>query len=186
MLGGAGETDGHSPGTQIPGMQESLEHDTCQSETADGRFIRHRLTRTPPWRRALRHARAGGSGIRPRCRLALRRSARGRPSAAAVASHSGSQRPVIDHGFGPNPGHVAPRSPPRWPQPEPGLLVHAAEASNGDFRHDTPPTTSSHRVVWSGGQPEMKKPRQLLKRFALPMIAVTSKRPLRSASGGSC
>ena len=55
----------------------------------------------------------------------------------------------------------------------PGFFVHAAEASHGDLGMITPDDVII-ALSWSGEQPEMKNLVNYSKRFAIPMIAVTS------------
>src|SRR6195256_6497955 len=55
----------------------------------------------------------------------------------------------------------------------PAFFVHAAEASHGDLGMITPDDVIIARS-WSGEQPEMKNLVNYSKRFAIPMIAVTS------------
>src|SRR5450755_15355 len=55
----------------------------------------------------------------------------------------------------------------------PAFFVHAAEASHGDLGMITPEDVII-ALSWSGEQPEMKNLVNYSKRFAIPMIAVTS------------
>ena len=55
----------------------------------------------------------------------------------------------------------------------PAFFVHAAEASHGDLGMITPDDVII-ALSWSGEQPEMKNLVNYSKRFAIPMIAVTS------------
>jgi arabinose-5-phosphate isomerase len=55
----------------------------------------------------------------------------------------------------------------------PALYVHPAEASHGDLGMITPDDVII-ALSWSGEQPEMKNLVNYSKRFAIPMIAVTS------------
>src|SRR5438874_9129793 len=55
----------------------------------------------------------------------------------------------------------------------PAFFVHAAEASHGDLGMITPDDVII-ALSWSGEQPEMKNLVHYSKRFAIPMIAVTS------------
>jgi arabinose-5-phosphate isomerase len=55
----------------------------------------------------------------------------------------------------------------------PAFFVHAAEASHGDLGMITP-DDAIVALSWSGEQPEMKNLVNYSKRFAIPMIAVTS------------
>jgi len=55
----------------------------------------------------------------------------------------------------------------------PAFFVHAAEASHGDLGMITPDDVIV-ALSWSGEQPEMKNLVNYSKRFAIPMIAVTS------------
>jgi arabinose-5-phosphate isomerase len=66
----------------------------------------------------------------------------------------------------------------------PAFFVHAAEASHGDLGMITPDDVII-ALSWSGEQPEMKNLVNYSKRFAIPMIAVTSNAasPLGEAAG---
>jgi len=55
----------------------------------------------------------------------------------------------------------------------PAFFVHAAEASHGDLGMITPDDVII-ALSWSGEQPEMKNLVNYSKRFAIPMIAITS------------
>src|SRR3984957_9098049 len=55
----------------------------------------------------------------------------------------------------------------------PAFFVHAAEASHGDLGMITPDDVII-ALSWSGEQPEMKNLVSYARRFAIPMIAVTS------------
>src|SRR5947208_13233110 len=55
----------------------------------------------------------------------------------------------------------------------PAFFVHAAEASHGDLGMITPDDVIV-ALSWSGEQPEMKNLVNYSKRFAIPMIALTS------------
>src|SRR5947208_8256105 len=55
----------------------------------------------------------------------------------------------------------------------PAFFVHAAEASHGDLGMITPDDVIL-ALSWSGEQPEMKNLISYAKRFAIPMIALTS------------
>jgi arabinose-5-phosphate isomerase len=55
----------------------------------------------------------------------------------------------------------------------PAFFVHAAEASHGDLGMITPDDVIV-ALSWSGEQPELKNLVRYSKRFAIPMIAVTS------------
>src|SRR5437763_8850120 len=80
---------------------------------------------------------------------------------------------VIVTGLGKS-GHVARKSAPTLASTgTPAFFVHAAEASHGDLGMITADDVII-ALSWSGEQPEMKNLVHYSKRFAIPMIAVTS------------
>ena len=93
--------------------------------------------------------------------------------AAAVALMQRAKGRVIVTGLGKS-GHVARKIAATLASTgTPAFFVHAAEASHGDLGMITPEDVII-ALSWSGEQPEMKNLVNYSKRFAIPMIAVTS------------
>src|SRR6202451_3941672 len=120
---------------------------------------------------ALRTLEAGGSGI-----SAIAAALQG-PLAAAFAEAVDTIRKakgrVIVTGLGKS-GHVARKIAATLASTgTPAFFVHAAEASHGDLGMITPDDVII-ALSWSGEQPEMKNLVSYARRFAIPMVAVTS------------
>jgi arabinose-5-phosphate isomerase len=91
----------------------------------------------------------------------------------AVKTISAAPGRVIVTGIGKS-GHVARKIAATFASTgTPAFFVHAAEASHGDLGMITPDDVII-ALSWSGEQPEMKNLVNYSKRFAIPMIAVTS------------
>jgi arabinose-5-phosphate isomerase len=120
---------------------------------------------------ALRTLEAEGSGISA-IATALQ-GPLGSTFAAAVELMQRAKGRVIVTGLGKS-GHVARKIAATLASTgTPAFFVHAAEASHGDLGM----ITSDDVIIalsWSGEQPEMKNLVNYSKRFAIPMIAVTS------------
>jgi arabinose-5-phosphate isomerase len=100
-------------------------------------------------------------------------SSLGAAFAAAVDLIRDAQGRVIVTGLGKS-GHVARKIAATLASTgTPAFFVHAAEASHGDLGMITPDDVII-ALSWSGEQPEMKNLVNYSKRFAIPMIAVTS------------
>jgi arabinose-5-phosphate isomerase len=120
---------------------------------------------------ALRTLEAEGSGIA--AISAALRGPLGVAFAAAVALVRDARGRVIVTGLGKS-GHVARKIAATFASTgTPAFFVHAAEASHGDLGMITPDDVII-ALSWSGEQPEMKNLVNYSKRFAIPMIAVTS------------
>ena len=120
---------------------------------------------------ALRTLDAGGSGIAAMA-TALQ-GPLGPAFAATVELIRQSKGRVIVTGLGKS-GHVARKIAATLASTgTPAFFVHAAEASHGDLGMITPEDVII-ALSWSGEQPEMKNLVNYSKRFAIPMIAVTS------------
>ena len=118
------------------------------------------------------HARCRGQ--RHRRDLGCAWPARSAPAfAAAVDLIRNAKGRVIVTGLGKS-GHVARKIAATLASTgTPAFFVHAAEASHGDLGMITPDDVII-ALSWSGEQPEMKNLVNYSKRFAIPMIAVTS------------
>ena len=93
--------------------------------------------------------------------------------AAAVELIRNAKGRVIVTGLGKS-GHVARKIAATLASTgTPAFFVHAAEASHGDLGMITPDDVII-ALSWSGEQPEMKNLVNYSRRFAIPMIAVTS------------
>jgi|SRR5579863_2130129 len=120
---------------------------------------------------ALRTLDAGGGGISA-ISAALRGSL-GPAFAAAVDSIRDAKGRIIVTGLGKS-GHVARKIAATLASTgTPAFFVHATEASHGDLGMITPDDVIV-ALSWSGEQPEMKNLINYARRFAIPMIAVTS------------
>src|SRR5450432_4433430 len=120
---------------------------------------------------ALRTLDAGGSGIA--AIAAALAGPLGVAFAAAVELIRDAKGRVIVTGLGKS-GHVARKIAATFASTgTPAFFVHAAEASHGDLGMITPDDVII-ALSWSGEQPEMKNLVNYSKRFAIPMIAVTS------------
>jgi arabinose-5-phosphate isomerase len=120
---------------------------------------------------ALRTLDAGVSGVNA-IATALQ-GALGPAFAAAVELIRQAKGRVIVTGLGKS-GHVARKIAATLASTgTPAFFVHAAEASHGDLGMITPDDVIV-ALSWSGEQPEMKNLVNYSKRFAIPMIAVTS------------
>ena len=120
---------------------------------------------------ALRTLDAGGGGIAAMA-TALQ-GPLGPAFAATVELIRQSKGRVIVTGLGKS-GHVARKIAATLASTgTPAFFVHAAEASHGDLGMITPEDVII-ALSWSGEQPEMKNLVNYSKRFAIPMIAVTS------------
>jgi arabinose-5-phosphate isomerase len=120
---------------------------------------------------ALRTLDAGGSGIA--AIAAALQGPLGPAFAAAVDLIREAKGRVIVTGLGKS-GHVARKIAATLASTgTPAFFVHAAEASHGDLGMITPDDVII-ALSWSGEQPEMKNLVNYSKRFAIPMIAVTS------------
>jgi arabinose-5-phosphate isomerase len=120
---------------------------------------------------ALRTLDAGGSGIS--AISAALRGPLGPAFAAAVDSIRDAKGRVIVTGLGKS-GHVARKIAATLASTgTPAFFVHAAEAGHGDLGMITPDDVII-ALSWSGEQPEMKNLVNYSKRFAIPMVAVTS------------
>jgi arabinose-5-phosphate isomerase len=120
---------------------------------------------------ALRTLEAGGSGIS--AISAALNGVLGGAFAAAVDTIREAKGRVIVTGLGKS-GHVARKIAATLASTgTPAFFVHAAEASHGDLGMITPDDVIV-ALSWSGEQPEMKNLVNYAKRFAIPMIAVTS------------
>src|SRR6195952_1983585 len=101
------------------------------------------------------------------------RGPRGPSFAAAVDLILRASGRVIVTGLGKS-GHVARKIAATLASTgTPAFFVHAAEASHGDLGMITPDDVIV-ALSWSGEQPEMKNLVNYSKRFAIPMIALTS------------
>src|SRR5476651_1480917 len=122
---------------------------------------------------ALRTLDAGGSGIA--AISAALQGPLGTAFATAVDLIRHAKGRVIVTGLGKS-GHVARKIAATLASTgTPAFFVHAAEASHGDLGMITPDDVII-ALSWSGEQPEMKNLVNYSKRFAIPMIAVTSNR----------
>jgi arabinose-5-phosphate isomerase len=120
---------------------------------------------------ALRTLDAGGSGIAA-IAIALQ-GPLGVAFASAVDLIREAKGRVIVTGLGKS-GHVARKIAATLASTgTPAFFVHAAEASHGDLGMITPDDVII-ALSWSGEQPEMKNLVNYSRRFAIPMIAVTS------------
>ena len=120
---------------------------------------------------ALRTLDAGGSGIA--AIAAALAGPLGLAFAAAVDLIREAKGRVIVTGLGKS-GHVARKIAATLASTgTPAFFVHAAEASHGDLGMITADDVII-ALSWSGEQPEMKNLVNYSKRFAIPMIAVTS------------
>ena len=120
---------------------------------------------------ALRTLEAGGSGIA--AISAALQGPLGPAFTAAVDLIRDAKGRVIVTGLGKS-GHVARKIAATLASTgTPAFFVHAAEASHGDLGMITPDDVII-ALSWSGEQPEMKNLVNYSKRFAIPMIAVTS------------
>jgi arabinose-5-phosphate isomerase len=120
---------------------------------------------------ALRTLDAEGSGIA--AISAALRGPLGAAFAAAIELIRDARGRVIVTGLGKS-GHVARKIAATFASTgTPAFFVHAAEASHGDLGMITPDDVII-ALSWSGEQPEMKNLVNYSKRFAIPMIAVTS------------
>jgi arabinose-5-phosphate isomerase len=120
---------------------------------------------------ALRTLDAGGSGIA--AISAALQGPLGPAFTAAVELIRDAKGRVIVTGLGKS-GHVARKIAATLASTgTPAFFVHAAEASHGDLGMITPDDVII-ALSWSGEQPEMKNLVNYSKRFAIPMIAVTS------------
>ncbi|HXQ07530.1 MAG TPA: KpsF/GutQ family sugar-phosphate isomerase [Bradyrhizobium sp.] len=120
---------------------------------------------------ALRTLDAGGSGIA--AIAAALAGPLGPAFAAAVDLIREAKGRVIVTGLGKS-GHVARKIAATLASTgTPAFFVHAAEASHGDLGMITADDVII-ALSWSGEQPEMKNLVNYSKRFAIPMIAVTS------------
>jgi arabinose-5-phosphate isomerase len=120
---------------------------------------------------ALRTLDAGGSGIS--AISAALRGPLGPAFAAAVDSIRDAKGRVIVTGLGKS-GHVARKIAATLASTgTPAFFVHAAEAGHGDLGMITPDDVII-ALSWSGEQPEMKNLVNYSKRFAIPMVALTS------------
>ena len=120
---------------------------------------------------ALRTLDAEGSGIA--AISAALQSDLGTAFAEAVELIRDARGRVIVTGLGKS-GHVARKIAATLASTgTPAFFVHAAEASHGDLGMITPDDVII-ALSWSGEQPEMKNLVNYSKRFAIPMIAVTS------------
>ena len=133
------------------------------------------LTEAPPAnadiQSALRTLDAGSNGIA--AISAALHGPLGAAFAAAVALIRQAKGRAILSGLGKS-GHVARKMAPTLASTgTPAFIVHSAEAGHGDLGM----ITSDDVVIalsWSGEQPEMKTLVNYTKRFAIPMIAITS------------
>ena len=133
------------------------------------------LTEAPPAnadiQSALRTLDAGSNGIA--AISAALHGPLGAAFAAAVALIRQAKGRAILSGLGKS-GHVARKMAPTLASTgTPAFFVHSAEAGHGDLGM----ITSDDVVIalsWSGEQPEMKTLVNYTKRFAIPMIAITS------------
>jgi arabinose-5-phosphate isomerase len=117
---------------------------------------------------ALRTLDAGVSGVN-----AIAAALDGAAFAEAVELIREARGRVIVTGLGKS-GHVARKIAATLASTgTPAFFVHAAEASHGDLGMITPDDVII-ALSWSGEQPEMKNLVNYSKRFAIPMIAVTS------------
>jgi arabinose-5-phosphate isomerase len=131
---------------------------------------------------ALRTLEAGGSGIS--AISAALSGPLGQAFAAVVDLIREAKGRVIVTGLGKS-GHVARKIAATLASTgTPAFFVHAAEASHGDLGMITPDDVII-ALSWSGEQPEMKSLVNYSKRFAIPMIALTSNAssPLGQAAG---
>src|SRR5207249_5377462 len=97
----------------------------------------------------------------------------GAPFSAAVETIRAARGRVIVTGMGKS-GHVARKIAATLASTgTPAFFVHAADASHGDLGMITSDDVMI-ALSWSGEQPEMKNLVHYSKRFAIPMIAVTS------------
>jgi arabinose-5-phosphate isomerase len=120
---------------------------------------------------ALRTLEAGGGGIA--AISAALQGPLGPAFIAAVDLIREAKGRVIVTGLGKS-GHVARKIAATLASTgTPAFFVHAAEASHGDLGMITPDDVII-ALSWSGEQPEMKNLVNYSKRFAIPMIAVTS------------
>jgi arabinose-5-phosphate isomerase len=120
---------------------------------------------------ALRTLEAGGSGIS--AISAALQGPLGQAFAAAVDLIREAKGRVIVTGLGKS-GHVARKIASTLASTgTPAFFVHAAEASHGDLGMITPDDVII-ALSWSGEQPEMKNLVNYSKRFAIPMVALTS------------
>jgi arabinose-5-phosphate isomerase len=120
---------------------------------------------------ALRTLEAGGSGIA--AIASALQGPLGPAFAATVELIRQSKGRVIVTGLGKS-GHVARKIAATLASTgTPAFFVHAADASHGDLGMITPEDVII-ALSWSGEQPEMKNLVNYSKRFAIPMIAVTS------------
>jgi arabinose-5-phosphate isomerase len=120
---------------------------------------------------ALRTLDAEASGIA--AISAALQGALGTAFAAAVELIRNARGRVIVTGLGKS-GHVARKIAATFASTgTPAFFVHAAEASHGDLGMITADDVII-ALSWSGEQPEMKNLVNYSKRFAIPMIAVTS------------
>jgi arabinose-5-phosphate isomerase len=120
---------------------------------------------------ALRTLDAGGSGIAA-IAIALQ-GPLGAAFASAVDLIREAKGRIIVTGLGKS-GHVARKIAATFASTgTPAFFVHAAEASHGDLGMITPDDVII-ALSWSGEQPEMKNLVNYSRRFAIPMIAVTS------------
>src|ERR1700682_884452 len=120
---------------------------------------------------ALRTLDAGGSGIA--AIAAALAGPLGPAFTTAVDLIREAKGRVIVTGLGKS-GHVARKIAATLPSPgPPAFFVHTAEASHGDLGMITADDVII-ALSWSGEQPEMKNLITYAKRFAIPMIAVTS------------
>src|SRR3978361_2211635 len=120
---------------------------------------------------ALRTLEAGVSGVGA-IATALQGSL-GPAFAAAIDLIRNAKGRVIVTGLGKS-GHVARKIAATLASTgTPAFFVHTAEASHGDLGMITPEDVIV-ALSWSGEQPEMKNLVNYSKRFAIPMIAVTS------------
>jgi arabinose-5-phosphate isomerase len=122
-------------------------------------------------RSALRTLEAGVSGVG--AISAALQGPLGPAFAETVATIRNAKGRVIVTGLGKS-GHVARKIAATLASTgTPAFFVHAAEASHGDLGMITPDDVIV-ALSWSGEQPEMKNLVNYSKRFAIPMIAVTS------------
>src|ERR1700688_4879078 len=120
---------------------------------------------------ALRTLEADGSGIA--ALAAALQSDLGPAFAAAADLIRNAKGRLIVTGLGKS-GHVARKIAATLASTgTPAFFVHAAEAGHGDLGMITPDDVII-ALSWSGEQPEMKNLVNYSKRFAIPMIAVTS------------
>jgi len=125
----------------------------------------------PAVQSALRTLEAGGSGIG--AIAAALQGPLGKAFAEAVETIRQAKGRVIVTGLGKS-GHVARKIAATLASTgTPAFFVHAAEASHGDLGMITPDDVII-ALSWSGEQPEMKNLVNYSRRFAIPMIAVTS------------